>query len=384
MYKNIGGIIFLLLAVVYPAFGQVPASTGARVARSTQQVTTAAESLGKVVSEAVFRSISQGGTGQFKDGVFCGRAKKGESAWSGSVFAVEENGERKIYGVIAAHSLALLPTDLISGSQADYSLHRTFKLEMLDKTGTLHTSMGEVVWLSSPKMWDMALVKFSPWGEHLFTPFELSDKLPALGDIVEQQGFSKDLSVYVPNRQVIDITPLSFRTTMLTNRLKRVGLCGSPVFIEEESLNETSVAKLVGIHTGSSWSKGDIDEDIGYFTPVTFLKKFVEDYQTGGQVRFPVELKGREAISLAADEYIHAVILFDNEGHEITRHKFEEKFSHRKLESLVDLYGPFEIDFVVKRFQWAHVNPEYVEFSKGSHRIRYNLREGQIVKEKRE
>lgn len=383
MHKNIYGIIFLLFVTLGTCWGQMPVSTSVRTAQTVSRAAKGGPALEQVVSQAIFRSIKQGGTGEFKNSVFCGRAKKGERAWSGSVFTVEENGQREVYGAVAAHALAPLPTDLTSGSWADYALHRTFKLEMLDESGVLHTLPGEVVWLSSPKMWDVALVKFNPLDEHLFAPLELSNELPSLGDMVQQQGFSKDLSIYIPNRQVIDITPLSFRTTIPFDRFKRAGLCGSPVFITEENAAGNPVPKLVGIHTGS-YPKGSIEEDIGYFTPVTFLKKFVADYRNGGQERFPVKLKGREALSLAANEYIHAVILFDNEGNEITRHKFEDKFSYRKLESLVDLYGPLEIDFVVKRFQWARVNPKYVEFSHGSHRIRYNLREGRIIKEKRE
>ena len=364
------------------AQGGSPIGRGVQATRAFRAGTQAPIQTEKALSEAVVRSLARKGTGKFQNSVFCGRGKKGENAWSGSVFTFEENGEKKIYGLVAAHSLAKMPTDFITAAAADYALHRTFQLEMFDKKGQMHTIPGKVVWLSSPMMWDVALVEFAPLDENLFTPFELSDKLPSLGDIVQQQGFSKNLSIYIPNRQVIDITPLSFRTTMPFDRFKRAGLCGSPVFIEEENMVGNPVLKLVGVHTGS-FPKGSIDEDIGYFTPSSFLRRFVEDYRSGGKMQFPITFRGKEMFSIAASEYIHSVILFDNEGREITRHKFENKFSYRKVESLVDTYGPHELEFVIKRFQWAKSRPDYVECSKASRRVRYSLRQGSIVSQQR-
>ncbi len=332
----------------------------------------------KSFSQAVLRSLSRKGAGKFQNSVFCGRGKKGSNAWSGSVFVTEEEGGKKIYGLVAAHSLAKMPTDFITAAAADYALHRTFQLEMFDEKGQRHTIPGKVVWLSSPLMWDVALVEFVPMDEQLFAPFMLSDKLPVVGDYVQQQGFFENSSVYIPNRRVIDITPLSFRTTMPFTRDKRVGLCGSPVFVSEKDELGREVYKLVGVHTGSALGD-EPGEDIGYFTPSSFLRRFVEDYRSGGKMQFPITFRGKEMFSIAASEYIHSVVLFDDEGREITHHKFADKFSYRKVESLVDMYGPHELEFVIKRFQWAKSRPEYVECSKTSRRVRYSLRQGRIV-----
>lgn len=354
----------------------------ARGIRAVQEIETAAVSfpLKKKVSEVVVKAMADGkNAGVFQNSIFCGRGRKGDNAWSGSVFAVEENGKKEIFGVVAAHALANFPTDFISAVSADYALRRNFDLQLFDRQGILRRIPAEVVWLSSPRMWDVALVKFSPLDEALFTPFALSEQLPEVGDDLQQQGFSQKFSVYIPHRRVLDITPLSFRTTMPLALSERIGLCGSPVVVAETvSATDGSTYQMVGVHTGSMKNEAEA-KDIGFFTPSSFLRRFVEDYRTGGQVKFPVVLKGKEALSLAANEHIAGLVLLDNEGQEITTHKFENKFSYRKMEELVDTYGPHEIEFIIKRFQWNKQQPEYVEISKTSRRVKYNLRLGKII-----
>ena len=353
----------------------VTGSTGAaRVAAS--QVSSSAGSLGGAVKKTFAQAQLASHINAFQSSVFYVRARKSDKAFSGSVFEVEIDGQKEIYGVIAAHSLARQPVDLLTAQATDYTVHRNFLLHMMDKDGHPHQLLGEVVWLSSPLMWDVALVKFSDEEAKLFKPFTLTTQLPARGEQVQTRGFVRDLSVYIPNRQVVAFSPLSVRTTMPIARENRTGLCGSPVFRQRPYVEgEEPVYEMLGMHTGSAWEEGGLEEeDIGYFTPGSFLRDFVLDYRTQGEVNFPVRLKGTDMFSLKSNEHIKSMILFDDEKRRIGWYTFEEKFSYRKMESLVDTFGPHYIEFTIEGMEWSHVNPDFWEFDPRVRRVTYDLK----------
>ena len=375
MIQKIKIFISLIVCLIgapflYAQGGEVPA-----LMRMTREVVPLVE---RGVYQAEVHSIYRQGIELFQNSVFYAKGKIGSAPWSGTVFTLGENDHSKVYGVIVADALAVRPKNFIEEAMAANALKRHFTLKMFDKEGYVRTLSGRVVWLSSPKMWNLALVEFEPQDEVLFTPFVLSEKAPALGDFVQQQGFSRDLSIYIPNREIIASEPPLFYTTMPLPREGHLGLGGSPVFITRNiAANGLPEVELVGIH--DDVVLGETPQgDMGYVTSSDFLRKFVEDYQVGGEQSFPLTFRGKKLFNITADEYINSVTFLDQDGSRIYRYLFKSRFSQRELESLVSTFRPCSIEFAIKKIRWSRANPEYVEPSQQTRRVVYNLQLGRV------
>ena len=353
---------------------------GLPVLRRASETARVVPQLERTLRGAVVHDLLGSGKGKFHNSVLYARNGVSNTIWTGAVFGVNEGMHQGIYGVIPAHALALFPSDFVKQAAAAGLLRRNFKLNMFDRQGVLHTLSGRVVWLSSPHTWDLALVQFEPSDEELFTPFELKKDVPSIGETVQQLGFSNRLSIYIPQQPIVGVTPFSFRTQLPAGCEEYTGLCGSPVFVSTVTSTEEEIHKLVGVYTGGE--RGETSEyDVGYFTPSYFVSQLVADYRAGGKMRFPVLCQGRELFSMAIDEHIHTIDLFDSDGVKINQYKFDKKpFSSQELESLLQTFKPEKVSFNIKRFRWAKSDPEYVEFSRDSRKVVYDFVHGQVVK----
>ncbi|MGN0025177.1 MAG: hypothetical protein ACI351_07090 [Candidatus Avelusimicrobium sp.] len=261
--------------------------------------------------------------------------------FSGTVFKTVYNGEEEIYGVVAAHAIAV--------SSWDKALNRHFTAGVFDGEKMVKVP-AEIVQLSSPSMLDIALVKFSPEAEKMFQPLRISEVPVKFGDVLSSQGFAGGTDVHLPNREITNVTPLSVRTTIPLAREERPGLCGSAVVNADH--------ELVGIHTGSVYNCQGAQFDVGYATNASFLNILVEAYHNGGEATFPLILNGKNIIPLNVDEYISYVSFQNAEGKQIWQKGFDSKFSYSKVQEMLEEYSPRYITVTVRRAVWSPTNPE--------------------------
>ena len=157
-----------------------------------------------------------------------------------------------------------------------------------------------------------------------------------------------------------------------------LGLEGSPIFVTQKvGPDGAPVVELVGIHNDVILGETPLG-DMGLVTSSDFLRKFVEDYQAGGQESFPLVFRGKAIFNMAADEYINSVTLLDQDGNNIYRYLFKNRFSQGELESLINMFNPCKIEFAIKKIRWSKANPEYVEPSHQTRWVVYNLRLGYV------
>lgn len=370
----VGG--FILFVAALPMQAQRYAARGVRAALRGPQLTARVEK--QVVQKQAQAAAREAlpSTHLFSkavypigQGVFCARPQRGNDPFSGGVFQVIRNGKKEIFGFVAAHSLAELPTDQAGMIDAQYSLHRSFSLDMLDINGKPHTVQGEVVQLSSPRLLDVALVKFRPEDEKLFTPFLLRKTPVKEGEELQFYGFSDGGDAFF-TREVLAQTPLSLRTDMHWPRDSRPGFCGGAVLDGEQ--------RLVGVHTGSnrsaSWAS-----DIGYATHAGFLNVLVEAYHNEGKATFPLELDGRKMIDLAPNEYVAEIDALDKEAEKIGSVVVPYKFSYSHLKEMIASRHPRYLRFFLGRIDWAVQNPEYVQERSYTREVVYDIKKHRVV-----
>jgi len=270
--------------------------------------------------------------------------------FSGTVFKTVYNGEKEIYGVVAAHSIADSPSEL--------ALHRHFTADVY-ANGKFVSVEAEVVQVGAPSLLDVALVKFRPEDEVLFRPLEISEVPVRFGALLESQGFAGNSSVNIPGRYTLDVTPVSLRTTMPFARDERPGLCGSAVVDADN--------RLVGIHTGSSYGRFSEQDDVGFATNAKFLNTLVEAYHNGGEAVFPFSLNGQKIVDLNVDEYISYVTLQDASGKNVWQKGFDSKFSYSKVKEALEIYAPRYIQLTVRRAHWDETHPDVLVEVRASH-----------------
>ena len=293
---------------------------------------------------------------------------------SGTVFKTTYQGEEKVYGVIAAHTL--------STSWGDTGIGQVFLAKVAAGERFVTVPM-KVVQLSSPYMLDLALVEIREQDKKLFVPLSISHTPVQVGDQLHLQGFSAtDVNglhvshlINMPNLQVTANAPLTLRATVDGTRQSRVGACGGGWF------NEAN--ELVGIHVGSISLR---PQDIGFATHAKFLDALVQAHLNNGEGFFPFELNGKKVMDLRVDEYIPEVELFNESNELLFRLKFKYKFSYSDLKETLDMWSPRYVEFTVRRTRWNrkdkadHLvqNPQ-AKLDRYSTTYRYDLKEEKMV-----
>ena len=264
--------------------------------------------------------------------------------FSGSVFSIEYNGKKEVYGVVAAHAIAGDPLE-------KYSLHKTFTA-IIYKNGLQKLVPVEVVAVSPQSMLDIALVKFPAEIEPLLLPYRLGDITDEINLI--SKGFSGPVPTAVTNREIIACTPLSIRTTMPLERMARPGLCGSAVL---NSKNE-----LVGIHTGSIYSTAGEEADIAYATPSYYLKNLVEAYHNPGKGTFPFIVNGQKIADFAIEEYVTHLSLSDANNHMLWQLQVPSKLPYSKLQEALENYPQAKfLQITTRHASWTEDGYAFVE-----------------------
>lgn len=271
------------------------------------------------------------------------------NSFSGTVFKIEDKeGKPEIYGVIAAHAIA--------GSETSRSLKKDFIADVYN--GKEFVSIpAKIVQLGAPGFLDMALVKFRPEDEKLFTSLSISDNKPTWADMFQTQGFSLLNPVHFEHRVFMGDTPFAVRTNMPWPRDERPGLCGAAV------LNNSN--KLVGIHTGSSYAPHSEQDDFGFLTPARFLTNLVEAYHHQGIGKFPIQFNGQRIIELNVDEYITKIYFLGEDKKPKTMVEFPGKFSYRKFSDAMETFSHAYVVFLVDHVFWDQKGSYLLDFRYG-------------------
>lgn len=361
-----------LVGSAAPLWAQRSVSRGARAMLRGPEVAT---HLHRQMAQQALQSGAQTGKGiyhvsQMNQGVFCAHARRGNDAFSGGVFQVMRDGKKEVFGFIAAHSLADVPSGTTEQVENQYYLSRFFEMKVEDQWGNQHLVEAEVVALSSPKMLDIALVKFRPGDEKLFNPFPLRQEPLKEGEELIYEGFSERIGQVSFSRKLLEQTPISLRTDMRWPRLKRLGFCGGAVVDQQR--------QLVGIHTGS-YCGSSLAADIGFATHAHFLNLLVNEFHHKGKVTFPLELGGKKIIDLAPEEHIISVGFFDKHGEEIGFYITGFKFSYSTVNDMIQEKSPRYLRFLIGKTGWSNLDSDYVEESVSRREVTYDFKRGRVV-----
>ena len=287
---------------------------------------------------SVFSKVQQaqldanGGHGPLLRSTFRARVNRQEenSIFSGTVFKISYHGQEEIYGVIAAHAV---------GINLNTPLAQNFVADIYTPQG-MRTVPAQIVQISAPSMLDMALVKFRPEDEKLFTPLTLAHQRPQVGQLLQTQGFARGKEVFLPDRTLQENAGPALRTQVPIPYGQRNGLCGSALTNEQY--------ELVGIYTGSACG---LAGDVSYAMPASFLSTLVDAYH-GHSDTFPFILNGRMIMPLKVDEYISEVRLADRFDNQQAYLRFGYKLSYSTLLEQMELHNPRYLNFVVRKVKW--------------------------------
>ena len=160
--------------------------------------------------------------------------EQSEVTFSGVAFKTTYLGQEEMFGVVAAHALSPEPGTSLLGSE--------FTAEVFGEGGFI-TVPAKLVQVSAISTLDLALIKFRPEDEKLFTPLALAKQEVSADERIIGLGFGQGKWVF-SKRSFLAKTPFSIRTSFTVPWVDRGGLCGSAVLNAKH--------ELLGIHTGST------------------------------------------------------------------------------------------------------------------------------------
>lgn len=277
------------------------------------------------------------------------------NSYTGTVFEVDTDGEKEIFGAIPMHALkneykraGFVPNEFTA---------------IVEQEGSFHTVPARVEQISTSKMGDVALVKFRQEDESLLSPLPLAEGEVSFDQPLYAQGYACNLHSQA-------LVRLSGNTSagMLTTRIpaaragERVGFCGSPLVNDKlelaafhiGSVYETEASKEDAFFNVFGLSK-PLNGDGGYAVPASFLRQMVDSYHHPGKAVVPVYLLDQEITRLPVDEYISRIEILDA-SHQVLWHKnTEQKVSLRPLETALLLFPQARwARLLIGKTYWQH------------------------------
>lgn len=281
-----------------------------------------------------------------------GKPELDAPTFTGTLFEVNLNGKREVFGVVAAHAIATSVFD-------KGALGRYFTA-VISQDGKRIEVPARVVQVAARSFLDLALVKLDLYSVPDVQALPLAQTPVQVGDELHSDGFENDMIVPVEGRFVVETSPTSIRTTMPVVRRLRSGLCGSAV------LNENN--ELVGIHTGSTRSTESYYTDKGFFAPAPVLEAMVKAYHNQGKGVVPFVTQGHTVAYLRVDEYIVAYELSNGDGKHIMHAEVPYKFSHTDLANALKNHPEARyIHIITHRTFWDPSDKALLEDRKDSH-----------------
>lgn len=255
--------------------------------------------------------------------------------FSGTVFSVEYNGEKEIYGVVASHILA-------ANDGTGYNVKKTFSA-VFDNKGEPLSIPAEIITVSAPSHLDLSLVKFPAEYEKVLNPYSIG-KIESEKS-VQTCGFNHGGAVHMTSCAIQNNRPYSIHINIPLPREERPGLCGSAVLNAEQ--------ELVGIIVGSTlapWA----EQDRTFVAPAAFLNQLVEAYHNNGQSSVSFLLQGTHSIRLNVNEYVTRVVLLDNARQPLYRYNVKERFSRTEMnEALKSFPQTRYLEVVTQTISWS-------------------------------
>ena len=182
---------------------------------------------------------------------------------------------------------------------------------------------GKMVQVASPMMLDIALVKFNPEDEKLFTPLTLAKQEPEIGDKLHTFGFVHQELNFRPNKPLLMSGLISLRFPLETTWRNLAGMCGSPVLNKQ--------GEVVGMFTGTGEENSE-QSHTGFATKSSYLHTLVEAYHNGTEkATFPLMLGEHKIVDLHINDFIGNVYLIDEQGRRILRQDVRYKFPYNTL-----------------------------------------------------
>jgi len=291
-----------------------------------------------------------------------------DNVFTGTVFQTEYEGKKEIYVAVATHALAEVPTSKGESVMSGTRLARTFNMEGYDRYGRLVPMKATVVQLGAVATFDISLARLEPEYEDFFEPLSLG-KINSPGEKLYSQGLGGSYTVFVPEREIVENTTFSLRTTMAGLNNFRQGFCGAPVVNGKK--------ELVAIHTGTKNNEFDDGRLLGYSTPASYLDLLVQAYHNGGEVYYPLELNGHQVYNLRVDEFVSRYVLRDSEGKPLRYEDTRLKFAYQHLQRWVARFQPRYIDLTIGNVHWF--NDRLIQKTNKVRQVRYDFQTRQTV-----
>lgn len=286
------------------------------------------------------------------------RAPKDEEAvhsFSGTLFQLGQ----ETYGAIATHALVYDKTPNIG----------RWLLADVFLDGQWTTVPAQVVQLSAPATWDVALVKFRPQDAVRLKPLPLRTRPLQLGDEIRVTGFHHQEPLVFSGQRISEISPFSIRAPITGISIQRIGLCGAAV--------TDAQGELVGVHTGSKFG---FEGDIGYATHAQILPKLVEAFGNNEPVFWTLEINGQKITDLRLDEYVYTIEFMDAQGELVDQLAFNGKFSYREVEEMLARYPQVrQLKLSTAYVSWQKENPNLLKVYTPARKLTYDLQMQRIV-----
>lgn len=255
--------------------------------------------------------------------------------FSGTVFEVEYNGKKEIYGAVASHILA-------ANDGGGNNIQKTFSTLFYDNGRPIEVP-AKVVTVSAPALLDISLVQFPAEYEKILKPYSLGKMSSEKS--VQACGFNHGGAVYMTSCGIQKNLPYSIHINIPLAREERPGLCGSAVLNEKQ--------ELVGIVVGSTIAPW-VNPDRTFVTPAVYLRNLVEAFHHNGQSAVSFLLYGTHAISLNVDEYVTRVVLLDAQRQQLYRYNVKERFSRTDMgEALKAFPQTRYLEVVAQKIRWS-------------------------------
>lgn len=293
--------------------------------------------------------------------------------FSGTIFETTYNGQKEVYGVVAAHSTNLNSWDVGTGLEKEFTV-------VIFPDGKPLPIKAEIVQVSSRRFLDLALVKFPAEYVSLLKPLTLAKGEVQVAETLQSHGYASLSPANIEGRTVSEIFPTSYRTTIPFSRDARPGLCGSAVVNANH--------ELVGIHVGSTQSGADAAADKAFVVPSKMLNSLVEAYHNGGVGTFEFVLGDRKIADLNVDEYIHSMELVTDlaTNRSVWRHNIEHKFSYSQVyNALANHPEAGFLRFTTRRTSWDETGKILLEDARGETKTSYlyDLQKNELISVKR-
>ena len=172
---------------------------------------------------------------------------------------------------------------------------------------------------------------------------------------------------------IVQSSPLSLRVPIPGEEYDINGMCGGAAV--------DAKGKFRGLFIGYV-DLLDPNPKIGYIAPARFLQTLINAYYQEPEGTFPLELNEQKIIDLEPEEFISYITLRDEQRNILIAVNGSFKFSHRRINELLDTYPTTRyMELEIGKTVWARNNPEYLDLFFEHRNVEYDFLEQRIVRD---